>query len=188
MRGRYQRRTAARPGSSGHSMFGGTGWLFADLLLALALTFLLAAAVTPPTHKTAARPRPPATATPRPKPKPTVTPKAKPPLDLNYVDVPNVSINAAAILNGDQAALAPVISAITRNSKLRGQRAGLVLLFEGDDGGSFQWQKLDAAAWQLLKKSGQVSSLLQVARVRDFENVGLPSSDFELQFYLFSQP
>jgi len=45
MRRRYQRRTAVRYSTSGHSLFGGTGWLFADLLLALALAFLLATTV-----------------------------------------------------------------------------------------------------------------------------------------------
>jgi hypothetical protein len=182
MHRRYRRRTAAYQGNSGHSLFGGTGWLFADLLLALALAFLLATTVgtTPP-------PKPAAASSPAHKQKPKVKQgHPEPALYLNYVDVKDITIDPYAILNKQSSAVGPILAKIASNAKLKSQVAGLVLLFAGDDNGSFtQWYQLDQEAWALLKGSGQERSLFKVAVPRFFQTHGGSSGQFELQVYLF---
>jgi hypothetical protein len=183
MRRRYRRRTATYHGNSGHSLFGGTGWLFADLLLALALAFLLATTVgtAPPVPKKGAG----SSTTHNPK-TPKKTGHPEPALVLNYVDVKDITIDPNAILSGQSSALGPILAKIAANARLKSQVAGLVLLFAGDDGGSFtQWYQLDQEAWALLKGSGQERSLFKVAVPRYFQTHGGSSATFELQIYLF---
>jgi hypothetical protein len=184
MRRRYRRRTATYHGNSGHSLFGGTGWLFADLLLALALAFLLATTVgtVAPVAKKAA-----ASSTTHNKGK--TSKKAghpEPALVFNYVDVKDITIDPNAILSGQSSALGPILAKIAANARLKSQTAGLVLLFAGDDNGSFtQWYQLDQEAWALLKGAGQERSLFKVAVPRYFQTHGGSSATFELQIYLF---
>lgn len=104
MRRRYRRRTTASYGSSGHSMFGGTGWLFADLLLALALAFLLATTVgsTPP--KPAPKPTP--TVHPTPKPTSSKVKKQQPVLQLDPVHITFTIADPTGLADGSPSAIA----------------------------------------------------------------------------------
>jgi hypothetical protein len=162
---------------SGSSLFGGTGWLFADLLLALALTFLVATTVVtqpPPTH-----PRPHVSQTPTPTPTPTPKPtgSTEPALDLAYVTV-NLTINPGAV------SAAAVRQAILANPRLAGRQAGLVILFAGGDSSSPQWEQLDSQVWGILKSMGDATSLFNVAVSRQFWGGG-PLTTIELNIYLF---
>lgn len=180
MRRRYRRRPSARYGNGGHAIFGGTGWLFADLLLALALAFLLANTVgaQPP------KPSPTTSTSHKDKAKKAGHPEAA--LDLKYIDITVHDVNSYAAAGGSPSAIAPILSAIRKEGHLNGRSAGLVLLFDGDDGGGFpQWETLDMKVWKFLK--GQDTSLFKVAVPRYFLQTGGPSSTVELQVYLFKQ-
>src|SRR5215469_15675004 len=151
MPARYRYRTTRRV-DSGSSLFGGTGWLFADLMLAIAMAFLLATTVgtsPPPAH-----PHPGVTPTPTPTPTPSPTPTGhpEPALDLNYVTV-TLTINPGAVSAG------AIKQAILTNRRLTGRQAGLVILFAGGDPGSSEWEQLDNQVWGILKSMGDSTSL-----------------------------
>jgi hypothetical protein len=151
-------------------------------MLALAIAFLVATTVgiTPPPRPPAHPPvKPTASATPSRKP----TAQPTPALDLRYVAV-NLSINPSAVMSGDPAAIAAIRSKVTANPSLKGRLAGLVLLYAGDDNGSYQpWLKLDAAMWKILR--GADSAVFNVAVTRDFYTHGGPSTQFQFDVYLF---
>lgn len=193
MRGRYRRRTSARYGTSGHSMFFSTGWLFADLLLALALAFLLATTVGTPPKASPGQSTPSGTVSPSsspsssPSPSPSPTGHPQPALDFGFVDV-KVTINPYDVLAGKPSAIDPILAAVAAKRQLKGRVAGLVLLFAGDDNSAFtQWLQLDQEAWDLLHRSGKNKAIFN-AVPRDFQTHGGPSSEFDLQIYLFRTP
>ena len=188
---RYRRRTSARDGTLGHSMFFSTGWLFADLLLALALTFLLATTAGTPPKASSGQPPPSGTASPSPSssPSPSASPTGhpQPALDFGFVDV-KMTINPYVVLAGKPSAIDPILAAVAAKPQLKGRVAGLVLLFAGDDNGTFsQWLQLDQEAWALLNRSGKNKAIFD-AVPRDFQTHGGPSSQFDLQIYLFRTP
>lgn len=177
------RRRGLTAASSGHFLFGGTGWLFADLLLAIALVFLVATTVgtTPPKppHKHVVA------ATPSPTPSPKKTGQPEPALDLNYVTI-NLTINPSAVMSGNSGAIAAIRKSVAANPQLRGRLAGLVLLFAGDDNGSYpQWQKLDRQMWQVIQGGGADQPVFKVAVTRNFLTHGGASTAFQLDVYLF---
>jgi hypothetical protein len=179
MRTRSRRRTD-QLGNSGHSLFGSTGWLFADLMLAIAMAFLVATTVgtTPPPQKPHHQPAP----------KHPVAKKPEAALDLNYVNIP-MTVDPGGLLSGSPAAIAAVRSKILGNQRLRSRRAGLVLLFGGDPQNSpdsyKQAQELDRAVWKILQGLGQDNFVFQVAVPRDFVNIDTPTTSFQLNIYLF---
>lgn len=91
------------------------GWLFADLLLVLAMLFL--AANTMGVHP----PPPPATATPTPL-------KVLAQLEQNHHSFP-VHVNTAALLAGDRSAANSVTTQIANQSFLKGRKAGLIIAY-----------------------------------------------------------
>ena len=180
---RYRRR--ARRGDFGHSLFGGTGWLFADLMLALALVFLLATTVgtTPPAAK------PPPTPTPTPRVTPSVTPTPKksgqpqPALSFKYVTV-TLTITPSDVMANNASAVNAIRSTVTTWPGLPGHLAGLVLLYAGDDNGAYPaWKALDNKMWEILKSVDP--SLLRVAVDRPFVTHGGSSGTFQFDVYLF---
>jgi hypothetical protein len=104
-----------------------TGWLFADLLLALAVIFLVANSV-------AHVPAPPSI--PTPTPVATATPAPLPVLDLNYIEVPLTQVDYAKLHQKDPSAIAAIEEQIIANPNLAGKCAGLVLTFGGSAGDS----------------------------------------------------
>src|SRR5258708_33752377 len=111
--GNRQRR-AARASYSGNVLFGGIGWLFADLMLALAMLFIAAtsAGTAPSSHP---KPAPSPTVTPGPQvtASPTMAPKRRLPLQLDLTPVTvTLNIDPDAGLSGDpvQADLRPTAS------------------------------------------------------------------------------
>ena len=153
MRRRYRRRTGSRHSATGHLLFGSAGWLFADLLLALAITFLLANTVA------VALPTPPSPHPAKPHPVPV---HKKPPrpghpeaaLDFHYIDVMVTNVDSYGAAAGQSSAIAPIIKAVADDRQLKGRSAGLVLLFDGDDGSGFpQWETLDMKVWGALREA-----------------------------------
>jgi biopolymer transport protein ExbD len=96
------------------------GWLFADLLLVLAMLFL--AANTMGIH-------PP----PKPTPTPTVTPTQAPlaQLEQKYHEFP-IYVDRQAFLNNDPAAVRSVTQQIVSQTFLRGRSAGLIVAYGTD--------------------------------------------------------
>jgi hypothetical protein len=188
---RYQRRSDRQDGSA-LAMFGGVGWLFADLMLALTVAFLVADTVSTPTP-----PSPPRAGHARPvvRHQPTPTPSASPSgpaLDLGYITV-HLKVDPAGLQAGSAQAEALVRSQITQISGLTGRRAGLVLLFAGDlnpdDPTDYK-----AAISLDQKMAGVLSGLsidgglvFQVSVYRDFANYGSEPDTVELNIYLFKQ-
>jgi hypothetical protein len=165
------------------SLFGGTRWLFADvMLLAIVTTFLLATTVgrTPP----AAKPHPQATVTPTSKPVPASTPtptptpakttQSGPALDLHYVPVTLQIDPSAPSATG-------IRQALLANPRLKGRRAGLVILFGGGSV-SGPWLQLDNQVWKILSS---VTPLFSGAADLPYWNGSDPSSQFLLHIYLF---
>lgn len=179
-------------------MFGGAGWLFADLMLALAVAFLVADTVgtpPPPSQQRAVHHRPaptPAPTTPAPA-TPTPTPSASPPgpaLDLGYITV-TLTVDPAGLQAGSARAEASVRTQIARIGGLADRRVGLVLLFAGDPDPD---NPADYnAAIGLDRKMARVLTGLsinggeafQVAVYRNFANYGAQPDRVELNIYLF---
>ena len=190
MRMRSRRRVGFRA-DSGHVLFGGTGWLFADLMVAIAMAFLVASTVgfPPVSHKAAKhQPRPPSHHVIKP-------PQAA--LDFNYVTI-NLSINPADLLNHDPAVASSVRSQILKSTKLKAKCVGepesgcvgLVLLFGGDPqvtlASAYSYaEDLDNAMWKVLQGLGQQGLYFRRAIKRNFINYGAKTTAFELNVYVF---
>lgn len=114
----------ARPGPA---FFGMTGWLFADLLLALAVIFLVANTV-------AHVPAPPPT--PTPTPLATATPAPPNVLDLDYIIVQLTQVDYAGLHQKNPGAIEAIERQIITDPRLMGKCAGLVLSFGGSVGES----------------------------------------------------
>jgi hypothetical protein len=160
-------------GDTGHTLFGSIGWLFADLMLALALAFLLATVIG--TKTPAAAPKPHAKVSPTPTPTPTTQPG--PALDLHDVPV-TLSIDP---FNVSASAIA---QRLLSDPTLKGRRAGLVILFGG---GSLDgpWQHLDKQIWGILQSMDDESPLFSGAVPLEYWNGSYPLDQFLLRIYLF---
>ncbi|MFI6906453.1 hypothetical protein ACIBKY_34690 [Nonomuraea sp. NPDC050394] len=122
---RVRRGTGSRRGrrEPGNLVFGTIGWLFADLMVALAMAFLVATTVGVPSP-----PEPAPTPTPSHTPTPSRTPE--PGLEQRPVEV-TMKVDWAGLLAGDDAAEAKIRRKVREDVKLHGRRAGLVLAFGG---------------------------------------------------------
>lgn len=190
---RYQRRSERQDGSA-LAMFGGAGWLFADLMLALAVAFLVADTVSPPPPSSppkAVQSRSAVHHRPTPKPAPSASPSG-PALDLSYITT-FLTVDPASLQAGSTQAEASIRTQVARISGLTGRRVGLVLLFAGDPDLNNQTDR--NAAISLDQKMARVLAGLsingglafQVAVYRDFINFGFEPDTVELNIYLFKQ-
>ncbi len=117
-------RRRRRDGSHGTALFWTTGWLFADLLLALAMGFLVANTV-------GQNPPPLPTATPAP-PTPTPTPHQITVLERDPVKLSITLLGGyQQLLNGNPQTISDAQNQLQNNPGLQGHRAGLVLTFGG---------------------------------------------------------
>lgn len=183
MRRRYRRRTTASYGTSGHSMFGGTGWLFADLLLALALAFLLATTVGSKIPNPTPKPTP--TAHPTPRPSSTKLKKLQPVLQLDPVHITFTIADPTGLADESPAAIKAVANTILREtSGIKKRSAGIVLLFGGN--GSGTEYLIDKGVESAMKSiSGPGSLFHQETRYVPFLNIGDPG-EFSMDVYLFA--
>jgi hypothetical protein len=183
MRRRYRRRTGTHYGTSGHFMFGGTGWLFADLLLALALAFLLATTVGAP---------PPPIPKVHPSPKPTGSSSAQPqppPLQLDPVHLTFTIADPVGLASGSPSAVAAVRATILQiTSGIKERSAGLVLLFGGNGNGAQDppWEQVDQGVENVLKSLSGPGQLFHLeTRYMPFLNI-VPPGQFAMDIYLFA--
>jgi hypothetical protein len=128
------RRRAER--DPGNAVFGSIGWLFADLMLALALAFIVAVTAAPPLPP-GAQAEPTTTTTTPPTTTTTTTPSRPtgPALELDPVKL-ELPIDAAALLGGDAGTAQGLRDRVRADPRLAGRRAGLVMTFGGTGGSS----------------------------------------------------
>ena len=166
-----RRRTRPRPPwqgeSTGHSFFGGTGWLFADLMVALTMVFLVATTVGFPAKPAAAH-RPAPNQSPAPK-------KPEPALDLTPVKVTISNFDYNGLLSNSPGAINSVRNSVLKDSRLKSREAGLILLFGGagpNDSDEVTALKIDKKVQAVLNSLTKKSVLFQVAVVPGFPRPG----------------
>lgn len=173
------RRSSSQRNSS--NLFGATGWLFADLFVALAMAFLVAntvGTIPPPAIHVA------------PTPTPTLSPTPIPPraLDLKPISV-TVHVNPSALLAGNPQEVASIEQQVLAVPQLRGRSAGLALTFGGASGvnpaiGRQVAVKVDNDVLHALGVEGYV---FQNTVYREFFNLDLPPSTVTIDVYVFKQ-
>ena len=182
MRRRTRSRAPGQNGNADHSFFGGTGWLFADLMVALAVVFLVATTVGFP-----APPKSAAAHHPAPKKPAAKHPQAA--LDLNPVTITVTNLDYNGLLSNSPAAINSVRIAILGNASVRSRRAGLVLLFDGANAQDPSGQRLaltvDGEVQRILRNLAAQNILFQVAVYRNFLDLAKLPSDFKMDVYLF---
>jgi hypothetical protein len=119
--------------SSDSGLFGGVGWLFADLMLALVVIAFLASVIVPEEPEPPS-PLPPATTTSTTVPTTTTTTTSTPPPPERLAREPikaDVFVDDRALLAGDPAAVSGMQAAVggQLSGLLAGRRAGFVLTF-----------------------------------------------------------
>ena len=156
------------------------GWLFADLLLALAMLFLAANtfAIKPP-PKTLVTPT--ATATP----KPTVLPR----LELKFHEF-TINVDPNGLLNGSQNAIASVEKQVKAQTILRGRSVGLVIAYGGAPSDSQIGQALTVAGkmYDVLKILGkQGFAFTRSSYYNTLYDLGGNTNIVTIDIYLFAQ-
>lgn len=171
------RRRHDRKGS--HGLFGMTGWLFADLFVALTAAFLVANTV-------GQLPAAQATTTPTPTPTVFPTPTVLPALDLQPISV-TIQVDYQGILNNNPAAVANAEQQLRTVTQLRGRRAGLVLSFGGTNGVGTQTglQIADQFNAHVLTDLGTHNYVFIETAYRSFFSLGSDPSQLSLDVYVF---
>ncbi len=151
------------------------GWLFADLLLALAMLFLAANTI-------AIKPTLKAT--------PTAAPTTLPRLELNYHTLV-LNVDSNGLLNNSQSAIDNVKQQVRHLlSPYKNRRAGLVLAYGG--------APTDNDIRTALKVAGKVEDILKTFEQENFvfvktvyhepyHNLGVSLDNVTLEVYLFAQ-
>ncbi len=195
------RRADGRPSAA---FFGATGWLFADLLLALTILFLVAntfVQIPPPPPVCGLPPATPIpgciTPTPTATPTPTPTP-VPPPLNLQPIIV-SVTVNHQLLLSGDTGELNRLRTYMETYPGLPGRSAGLVLDFAGapqDSDNNTALAVAQAFDRQVLEYLGCQSPSIIFPCVApnsskegqlylDYHNLGKSLDSLEVHVYLF---
>jgi hypothetical protein len=156
----------------GNLVFGTIGWLFADLMFALAMAFLVATTVGQP-----------APAKPRPSPTRTPTPSPQRGLESRPVSI-TTKVDWQGLLSGDSSAKAALKRKVRAKKALDGRQAGLVLSFGGGlDRGTEIAQKADA----VLKELGDQGFVFQGTVYRPYISFGSSPNKLTLDIYLFKK-
>lgn len=185
-----RRRRRSPESHTGNVVFGSIGWLFADLMFALAMAFLVATTVGQP-------PRP-ASVTSSPSPSlaaastPTPSRSVEPALELEPV-VMTVTVNWRGLLDGNRAARQSLADVVRGNPALSGRRAGLVLAYGGaptDSSGDVdRAQAVAGRAGDVLRQLGKGRFVfLRTAYHEPFISLGKDPGYVKLEIYLFKQP
>lgn len=157
-----------------HSVFGSTGWLFADLMVAIAMAFLVANTVgaRSPHHK----PHPP-------RPKPPVC--SQPALNRNKPVKVTLSINPAGLISNVQSAQAAVRQQVRHTAGLATKRAGFVIIYTGNAETSDYALTVDTAIKRVLSGLGHQNFVFQKAVYLDEQLIGSAPASSQLEVYLF---
>lgn len=165
-----------RSDASGTSVFGSAGWLFADLMLALVMAFLVANTVGRP-------PDPP----PPPAPAPAPPPAPAPVLDLEYVPA-RLVVDPDALHRKDPAAIESVRAQLRGDQRLASRRAGLVLSFGGaNDGNNARAIQAANDVADVMSGLGAEGYVFTGAVYRPFLALNEPRDVVEVDVYVFKQ-
>jgi hypothetical protein len=176
------RRRAAR--DPGNVVFGSIGWLFADLMFALAMAFLVATTVGQPPREPVAEET---TASPSPSPSPSPTRTQDPVLELEPVEI-KMDVDWTGLLNGEAAAKNALAQKIRSNPGLKGRRAGLVLTFGGASGGQDERAITIAnRVADVLRALGKQGFVFRGTVYRPFLDNGAPPTQLKVDVYLFKR-
>jgi biopolymer transport protein ExbD len=165
------------------------GWLFADLLLALAMLFLVANTITTP------RPTPTPTPTTRPKPTPTPTPTPRPtPTPILRLETKpqriTITVDSQGLIANSSTAVADVKQKIQAQTSLQGRRAGLVIVYSGApaDSDITTAQTVDNKIYDILRELGNEHFVFSNASYYDpLYLLGYDSTTVVLDVYLFTR-
>jgi hypothetical protein len=156
-------------------MFGSTGWLFADLMLALVMAFLVA--------NTVGRPPDPPPVDPVVPPAPVAAPM----LDLNPIHVQLV-VDPEGLHRGDPAAVEAVRAQLRGDPRLGSRRAGLVLSFGGaSDGNNARAIQAATDVATVMAGLGEEGFVFKGAVPRAFLALNEPRNIVEIDVYVFKQ-
>lgn len=154
------------------------GWLFADLLLVLAMLFLAA-------NTMGIHPPPPVVhATPTPTPSPT--PKILAQLEQQYQEF-TIHVNTTALLNGDKNAASSVMQQISSNVPA-GRSVGLIMVYGTDPACGVRAKEVSAKVYTLVKQLGQSDAAFN--KVAEYHTLCNPQSDVNaitIDIFLFAQ-
>lgn len=160
------------------------GWLFADLLLALTVIFLVANAsgtiAHPPTPPT---PTPTATLIPTPTLVPTPPPLVLHPITLQLTVDPSGLLSTPPNPN----VIAQAMAQVKADPQLRGKRAGLVLTFGGASNAAPGQGITDAQAFdsEVLTALGKQNYVFINTVYREFFTLGADPSNFTVDVYVY---
>lgn len=168
---------------SGNAMFGTTGWLFADLMFALAMTYLLATTmVVPPVPEPDPTPSASASASPSP------SPLSEAVLDLTPVRIELTSVDWRGLLARNPRAIRALQKRIQDDPALRNRRAGLVLTFGGASGGDTdRANEIATRTNEALAGLGRDGVFLPSTVYRAFHSLVSPPSKLTIEVYLFKR-
>jgi hypothetical protein len=155
-------------------VFGSTGWLFADLMVAIAMAFLVANTVgaRSPHHK----PHPP-------RPKKTVC--SKPALNSKKPVRVQLTINPGGLISNLPSAQATVRQQVRQKPGLATKRAGFVIIYTGNAETSEYALTVDTAIARVLSGLGHQNFVFQKAVYLDEQLIGSAPTSSQLAVYLF---
>lgn len=160
------------------------GWLFADMLLALAMLFLAAntIGIHPPPLP------PPATRVPT-HIAATITPTPVPHLEQKFHRF-KINVDANGLLNGSQSAGNAVLQQVTAQSFLRGHRAGLAIIYGGAPGDSQigMAENIANKVYDILHNLGKRNATFtNMSRYDPLYLLGGSSNTVTIDIFLFAQ-
>lgn len=159
------------------------GWLFADLLLALAMIFLLANTVGS-SNKPKLKPTPTPTRV-----LPTPTPTPLPRLELKFHEF-TINVDPNGLLNNSQSATVSVEQQVKAQAILRGRNVGLVIAYGGAPGDSQigQAQAIAGKVYGILKFLGkQGFAFTRSSYYNTLYDLGGSPNIVTIDVYLFAQ-
>jgi hypothetical protein len=164
-----------------------SGWLFADLLLALAVIFLAANTV-------GIKPKPIPTPTPRPivspTPTQTPTPTPEPRLDFAYHRITLTNVDFNGLLNNSSSAINDVEQQLRSQNVLHGRSVGLAIVYGGapTDGDITQAFAISDKVYAILRSLGHSNFAFQRASYYDHLYVlGNDPGTVVIDVFLFKQ-
>ncbi|MGH2486399.1 MAG: hypothetical protein ACRDHE_10330 [Ktedonobacterales bacterium] len=167
----------------GALLFGVTGWLFADLFVALAMGFLVANTVGQvlPATPTPVRAHSGPTATA------TILPTATPLPALNLTPITlNLTVDYQGLLNHNAGTIAQIEGQVRGDARLKGKRAGLVLSFGGASfGTNLAIQVANGCDTAVLQDLGRQNYVFIDTVYRDFFTLDADPSSLQIDVYVF---
>ena len=177
-----QRRQKQARRDPGNLVFGNIGWLFADLMLALAIAFLVAETVGQPPL-----PRTTPSSSPFPSPSVSTSRSPEPVLELKPVKI-ELTIEWQSLLAKNRRTTESLERRIRKDSHLVDRRAGLVLTFGGARGGDDDRAIMIAEQVnRVLGKLGREGFVFRNTVYRRFLDLSAAPSRLLIEVYLFKK-